>query len=285
MAPDDLERWREYVERRSGMAFDRRLRVLAAAVESTADIRGLSPAELFLAVDRDPAAWAALFEQLLNGETKFFRDGPGLAAFTTVALPDLRTRRADTRSLAIWSAGCSTGQEPYTLAMLCLADDGLRGWNVRVLGTDVCQSHLDRAAAGVYRGFETRTVPPAFRERFFAPRPPGDESDTDTVAAAVREIVKFERLDLTAAPARTSRPAGSSGEWTGYGLPPQDAIFCENVLIYYGPDARRRILGKLAAALAPGGYLFLGAVERIGVAPPGLDPVRLADVEIYRRPD
>lgn len=270
MAPDDLERWRDYVERRSGMAFDRRLRVLAAAVESTADIRGLSPAELFLAVDRDPAAWAALFEQLLNGETKFFRDGPGLAAFTTVALPDLRTRRADSRSLAIWSAGCSTGQEPYTLAMVCLADDALRGWNVRVLGTDVCQSHLDRAAAGVYRGFETRTVPPAFRARFFAPRPPGDESDTATVAAAVRDIVTFGRLDLTS---------------VGFGLPPQDAIFCENVLIYYGPDARRRILGKLAAALAPGGYLFLGAVERIGVAPPGLDPVRLADVEIYRRPD
>jgi chemotaxis protein methyltransferase CheR len=148
--------------------------------------------------------------------------------------------------------------------MVCLADGASAGWDVRVRATDVCQSSLDRATAGVYRDFETRTVPPAYRTRFFAP-----VGTAVRVTDDLRRVVSFARLDLTA------DDAGSAGH---------DAIFCENVLIYYGPDARAGILAKLAAALAPGGYLFLGAVERIGVSPPGLDPVRLDDLWMYRRP-
>lgn len=266
MTPADLDRWREYVERRCGLSFGSRLRVLAAAVDSTAEIARTTPDALFPAVDRRPALWSALFEQLLNGETKFFRDGPGLAALTGFVLPDLRGRRGTSNTrLSLWSAGCSTGQEPYTLAMVCLADEATRGWDVRVRATDVCQSSLERAAAGVYRDFETRSVPPAYRDRFFEP-----VSDTAfRVTDEVRSVVSFARLDLTA---------------DAVGDADQDVIVCENVLIYYGPEAKAAILAKLAAALAPGGYLFLGAVERIGVAPPGLDPVRLDDVWMYRRP-
>ncbi len=269
MSPAELERWREYVEQRTGMAFPAsRVRVLEAAVHGAADIARVTTGELFRDVARPggDSSWGTLFEHLLNNETKFFRDAPGIDALTQHALPELRSRRppGDTR-LAVWSAGCSTGQEAYTLAMLCLADDAIRGWKVQVLGTDVCQSNLDRAVAGVYREFETRTVPRGFRTRFFTEF----RGDSVQISREVRDLVAFSVLDLTA---------------EVYPIPPQDVIFCENVLIYYGIAARNQILGKLASSLAPGGYLFLGAVERIGVAPPGLEPVRLDDVWIYRRP-
>lgn len=256
----EIDLWQAYAEARSGMAFDGpRARVLAAAVAHRAEA-GRHPTTLayyhHLLHSSDPRGeWEALFGRLLNGETSFFRDGPAFALLADRLLPELRQRQPD-RPLALWSAGCSTGQEAYSLA-LC----GLAGGPVRVTGTDAGRAALARARAGVYRAHELRALPEWMVGRYFVPAEGGWR-----VAPAVRAVVEFHQLDLLA-------PAG----------PPQDVIFCQNVLIYYRPATRAAIVGRLTETLAPGGYLVLGAADGLGLPTPGLVPVGPGDVCIYGR--
>jgi chemotaxis methyl-accepting protein methylase len=184
-----------------------------------------------------------------------------------VVLPAVRSRKGidPPRELVLWSAGCSTGQEAYSLAAACLDADGTRGWDVRVLGTDACRANLDRAERGVYRGYEAASLPAEVRDRYFRPLPRGDWQVGPELAAAVR----FAELDLTA-PGR-------------YPVPAADAAVCQNVLIYYAAAAKTGIIARLAAAVAPGGYLFLGPADAVGLPTPGLTAVRLGDTWAYHR--
>ena len=267
----ELVLWREYAERRSGMAFDGpRARVLAGAVADRARAGGHATATAYyhhLAARPDAGEWDALFDRLLNGDSTFFRDGPAFAALRRRVLPELRERRRAEGAdrLALWSAGCSRGQEAYSLAVACLLDDPHRAWRVRVTGTDVSRACLARAAAGAYRAFEVRSVPAPVLCRYFAP------AGADyRVAPAVRAAVEFVEFDLLGPRVGPCR---------------QDVVFCQNVLIYYRADRRAEIVRRLTEALAPGGYLFLGAGEALGVATAGQEPVRLDDACLFRRTD
>ncbi|WP_439630306.1 CheR family methyltransferase [Gemmata sp.] len=266
-APDG---WRAYVEERSGMAFAGvRARVLGAAVAARAAAAGCGTADAYvrhLAGAAGDAEWHRLLALLLNRDTRFFRDPPALAALTGMALPELRRRPGGRDRVAVWSAGCSTGQEAYSVAIACLADPGHAGQGVEVLGTDVCRSALARAAVGAYRAHELVGVPPDLKGRFFEPQG-GRPGAGFRVAPGVRAAVRFERGDLLGGDVPAAR----------------DVVFCQNVLIYYRPDRRAEILGRLTRALAPGGYLFLGAAEAVGVPTPGLDLIRLDDAWVYRR--
>lgn len=243
-----------------------RERVLADAIAARTAAGGHPTAGAYLRHVSGPtgaAEWDRLRGLLLNRDTRFFRDPPALAALTGVALPALRGR-AGTNRLALWSAGCSTGQEAYSLAVTCLADPALAGWRVEVLGTDVCRAALARAADGTYRPHEMTDVTDAVKRRFFEPLPGGGFRPV----AAVRAAVRFGEHDLFAGPP----------------VPPHDVIFCQNVLIYYRAECRAAILARLTDALAPGGYLFLGAAEAVGLPTPGLELVRLEDTWVYHRP-
>jgi chemotaxis protein methyltransferase CheR len=240
------------------MTFAARMRVLARCVtERMRAGRFRTAREYHRYMEADPAGgreWDRLFALLLNGETRFFRDGPGFAALAGHILP-----RQAGRPVRAWSAGCSTGQEAYSLAMAGL-DAGV---DVRVIGTDVSEPALARAATGRYRRFETRGLP-AEHERAYFERV-GEEVQA---GSRLRERVTFRRLDLTA---------------TAYDLPPQDVVFCQNVLIYYSPAVRDGVVRKLADAITPGGHLFLGATEAVGVDAPGLRPIRLGEAWVYLR--
>ena len=258
----ELDLWREYVERRCGMNFAPRMRTLARCLgERMARGRFRTPEEYYHHVTCHPGGadeWRHLFALFLNGETRFFRDPSSFAALTRHVLPDLRGRDP-ARTLAAWSAGCSTGQEAYSLAMAGLD----AGCEVGVTGTDVSPANLARSAEGRYRPFEAQGLSDDQRRDHF-------HQDGEDLRAndRLKGRVTFRPLDLTAGV---------------FPLPPQDVIFCQNVLIYYSAAARAEMFLKLGRALAPGGYLFLGPAEGVGLTSPDLHPVRLDDAWIYQR--
>jgi chemotaxis methyl-accepting protein methylase len=266
----EFDHLREYVETRSGMEFAGvRERVLVDAVARRVSATRQPTVAAYvrsLGTPTGEAEWGRLLDQLLNGDTRFFRDPPALATLTGLALPRLRERRREegTDRLALWSAGCSTGQEAYSLAMTGLAEPEMVGWRLAVLGTDVSGPALAAAEAGVYRAHAIADVPESFRRRFLVPHDAGYQ-----IGPGVREVVRFQPHDLL----------------TGSTPPPQDVIFCQNVLIYYRPDHRTEIVRRLTATLAPGGFLFLGAAEAVGLPTPGLELFRLEDGWVYQKTD
>lgn len=205
---------------------------------------------------RDPAAGelAEMIDALTTNKTDFFREP---AHFELLA----RVAPATRGPLRIWSAGCSTGEEPYTLAMVlhdALPDLALR--DVRVLATDVSARALAHARAGVYSAAAMRPVPAAQRRRHFARAADGWE-----VGATLRSPVTFARLNLMA-------------PWPMRG--PFQAILCRNVMIYFDRATQQRLVQRFQELLAPGGHLFVGHSESLT----GLDH-RLTYVQpaVYRR--
>lgn len=188
----------------------------------------------------------ALAELLLNHETVFFRHRPHMAALQRPILPDLHRRLPPGAPLRIWSAGCATGEEAYSLAIAtieALGDPLPRP--VEVIGSDLSEAALARARAGVYRGRTLGNLSPAQRGRFFSQR----GADTLVVGEQLRRIVRFERRNLLDP------------------LPPElygvQMIFCQNVTIYFQLETCRSLMGRFYEALAEGGALFLGFSETL----------------------
>ena len=182
-------------------------------------------------------------EALLNNETYFFRDRAMFDQLSVTVLPELARKRERTRRLSIWSVGCSTGQETYSIAML-FADQAARwrDWTIDILGTDVARSVIGGAREGNYSQFQIqRGLGVAQMVRFF------DETRTGWRASeALRQMVRFEAHNLLDASPEPGR---------------FDLILCRNVLLYFDRATRERAFARLAAALAPDGLVMLGAGE------------------------
>ena len=200
------------------------------------------------AIARDPRSdlARAAAEALTINETSFFRDKAVFESFAQTLLPALLAARAERRKLRIWCAGCSSGQEPYSLAML-LDEQARRlsGWQVEILATDLSHKMIDTARRGFYSQFEVqRGVPIAMLLRYFR-----REGDVWQIADHLRAKVTFRPQNLVA----------------GFrDLGPFDVIFCRNVLIYFDVATKKRVLANLAGALAEDGCLALGAAEGVG---------------------
>lgn len=199
-------------------------------------------------------------------ETYFFREERALRAFREEILPEIAERRRDERLLRVWSAGCSTGEEPYTLAMLMLESGLFEGWRVELSASDLLQRVIAEARRGVYAEKSFRTTAPERREKYFTPRGDG----TFSVAERLRAMVDFGCFNLV-----DSRRCDAH--------PDLDIIFCRNVMLYFGADARRRTVAAFHHQLREGGYLVLGASESLFT----LDtPFRLAHLRndlVYRK--
>ncbi len=202
---------------------------------------------------------ALLVEHAVVGETYFYRHPEQLAALTRQLL---RCQPLD-RPLSIWSAGCATGEEPYTLAMLLL-EAGRSGVRDRVLATDVSARALEAGRAGHYGEWSLRRLEPALRARFF--RPAGRRL---AVLAEVRAPVEFRRHNLVADP-----PPGQ-----GF-----DLVVCRNVLIYFSAATAAAVLARLVAALRPGGWLVVGPVETPLLAGLRVERIEEAGATLLRRP-
>jgi chemotaxis protein methyltransferase CheR len=189
----------------------------------------------------DPAVTKQVVEALTTNETSWFRDGDPFTALRTTVLPDLVQRRAG-RHLRIWSAACSSGQEPYSIAMTALDTPAVAGWNVEVLGTDLSEEMVARACAGTYSQLEVnRGLPSAMLVEHFV-----RDGGSWRIAPAVAAMVSFRPLNLV-------RPFPALGRF--------DVVFLRNVLIYFDLATRSDILRRVRQVLAPDGYLFLGVAE------------------------
>jgi chemotaxis protein methyltransferase CheR len=191
----------------------------------------------------------ALLNEITIGETCFFRNQPQLDALCRVVIPAVLAAKAKApqRRLRIWSAGCSTGEEPYTLRMSLLdqADSQLKTWVVEILATDLNQRSLTHATAALYGAHSTRRVTPACRQKYFLPF--GDQL---RVHPTVHGSVAFSRLNLSDNPRMKL-------------VKDIDIIFCCNVLIYFDLDSKRRVIKQFFDTLPPHGYLFLGPSESL----------------------
>ncbi len=193
---------------------------------------------------------AELVNAITTNLTAFFRENHHFDHLASSALPDIMSRNAATRRLRIWSAGCSTGEEPYSLAMTvaetCAAQ--LAVWDMRILATDIDTQVLARAAAGVYPEERIEGIPAARARRWFQ-RGNGPNAGKVKVKDALRSLVVFKRLNLM------------DESWPMRG--PFDAIFCRNVVIYFDKDTQRRLFDRYANLLAPCGYLYIGHSESL----------------------
>lgn len=190
-----------------------------------------------------------LLNEVTIGETCFFRNQPQLDALKTIVWPHIINACAKTpfKKLRIWSAGCSTGEEPYTLAMMLLGEkEGqFKGWAFDIQATDLNERSVEHAKAGVYGDYSVRNVNSDFREKYFTP-----EGDKLKVNAAVRSMVTFSRLNLL----DDTRMLFMKG---------MDLIFCANVLIYFDLNSKRRVIQHFYSNLQPHGYFFLGHSESL----------------------
>jgi chemotaxis protein methyltransferase CheR len=190
-------------------------------------------------LESDGRELETLCEALRVGETRFFRHRAHVAALRERIIPALAGRRAGARAISAWSAGCATGEEAFTLAML-LCEGLPAGFAVRVLASDLSATALERARTGRYPAAALAEVPPALAERWLVA-----EGSAFQVRDELRELVEFEQRSLTA-------PAFPRDV---------DLILCRNVLIYFERGERERALDRLCQSLAPGGYLLLGYAE------------------------
>ena len=191
----------------------------------------------------------SLLNEITIGETCFFRSQPQLDALQQIILPKIIEAKAKLpiRRLRIWSAGCSTGEEPYTLSMVLQEESQsrLKDWGIEILATDLNERSLAHAKNAIYGAYSTRHLTPYYRQKYFMPA--GDQLQ---VQPQVRNSVTFSRLNLSDDARMTFMKS-------------LDVIFCCNVLIYFDLASKRRVIQHFFNNLLPHGYLFLGHSESL----------------------
>ena len=198
-----------------------------------------------LVMGSEPSLSQMVVEALLNNETYFFRDRAPFDLLERHALPELAKRRAKSRRLSIWSAGCSTGQEVYSLAMLfAQSPEQWRGWTIDILGTDVSTACIDRARAGSYSQFEVqRGLGINQMIKWFE-----ESSDGWRAVQGLRAPVRFQVHNLL-------EPPPHPREF--------DIVLCRNVLLYLNADKKTLAFERLVTGMAEDGWLMLGAGETV----------------------
>lgn len=209
-----------------------------------------------------------LIDVVTTNKTDFFREPKHFDFLTGTAVPALTSSTANQRPFLVWSAGCSTGEEPYTLAII-LSEYALAhpGFSFRILATDVSTTVLKKAELGIYSNEVVRPVPAALKVKYFM-RGSKPGSERVRVVPELRRMVEFRWLNFMDSDYGVSRKV--------------DAIFCRNVIIYFDGPTQQRILGNLTHYLVPGGYLFVGHAETLH----DLDlPLAQVAPALYRRAD
>jgi chemotaxis protein methyltransferase CheR len=193
----------------------------------------------------DAPITADVVEAMTTNETFFFRDKIPFDHLRDTILPALTQARANRRTLRIWSAACSTGQEPYSIAM-CLREQAamLAGWRVEIVGTDLSQEVLEKSKAGIYSQFEVqRGLPIQLLVKYFA-----QIGEMWQLNGDVRSMVQYRQLNLL-------HDFSSLGKF--------DVVFCRNVLIYFDQETKAAIFERIARVVEPDGMLMLGAAESV----------------------
>ncbi len=252
MSPAQFQKLRQIVYERSGIHFaDAKQYVLESRLKRRLvelELESFDQYAMLLTIGpyRDDE-FQEMFNRITINETSFFRNPPQLDVFEKVVLPKLLQARNDQRRLRIWSAACSTGEEPYTIAIQLYRTLGIRlaDWSVEILGTDISGKALGSAQQGFFTKYAMRSIDPLVLKRYFTEVTGGYRIDPN-----IAKMVAFEQLNL-----KDRLAARRHGLW--------DVIFCRNVMIYFDQQMRADCLQMFNSALADDGTLFVGHSESI----------------------
>ena len=268
---DEFRRLCEFLYRRTGMVFTEAKRYFVQRrIIDRMDATGAATFASYFARLRTDLDGEV--EQFINAftvnETYFYREEHQLRCLTRDLLPERTRRRSPAQPIRIWSVPCSTGEEPFSIALWLLENwPQVDAWDIEILGSDIDTSALSAAREGVYGKRALMRLPPAVVSRYFEPL----EDEQWRLGEDIRGSVGFSPVNLVEA--GQTRPHGQF-----------DVIFCRNVLIYFDDASRRTAAENLYENLLPGGYICLGHTESMSRISPLFEVCRYADAIVYRRP-
>ncbi len=250
LGDSEFEQLRELVHRHTGIALsDSKRELVYGRLAKRLRALGLGTFADYcrLVESETPEELQELTNAITTNLTSFFRENHHFRQLADAVLPEAVQRRTATRRLRLWSAGCSTGEEPYSIAMVMREALGhLRNWDARLLATDIDSNVVARASQGMYPGDRLAGMSAARRERWF--RPAGSGADQHAISPDLKRLVTFRQLNLL-------RPWPMKG--------PFDAIFCRNVVIYFDKPTQRALFDRMADLQEPGAWLFVGHSENL----------------------
>ena len=274
MNNDQFERVRDLVAAESGLFYDPDLKYLVERrVQRRMEAVGVRSYEAYFALvggdsENSRAEQHKLINVLSTNETYFFREDFQLKAFQEEILPALDQEKTPqgARRLRVWSAGCSSGEEPATIAMLVKEPPALDGWMVEIYGSDINEDTIATAKLGLYSPSSFRVAPEVFVKKYF--RPEGSRLRLDE---QIRKMIAFDTTNILECD-------------TAKHLQNLDVIFCRNVIIYFSLEAKKRAMANFFKLLRPGGYLLLGHSESLMNISTQFELVHLKHDLVYRKP-
>jgi chemotaxis protein methyltransferase CheR len=259
MRPEDFDLFAQVVKQRSGLVLSRdkayfvESRLLAVARKY--NLKSLEDVAQAVRSSRDEKLMSAIAEAMTTNETYFFRDHRLFKEFRETILPQLIANRMTKQQLRIWSAAGSSGQEAYSLAMMCAEDERLAGWKIEILCTDISREMIERAKLGIYSQFEVqRGLPIRMLVKHFQQIAP----DKWQIKENMRHMVQCREANLLA-------DFGPVGIF--------DIVFCRNIVMYLDQPAKIKVLHSLSHIMAPDGVLLLGGPETVHGAGDKLKPI------------
>jgi len=272
---EDFIRLRNYIHERAGIFLEtKKIYFLKKRLEKRMAILGLDSPQKYLRYlkfkDLDGKEFQALIELITVNETYFFRGFDQLVAFAEHCLPEvceIKRENGDNK-LKIWSAGCSTGEEAYTLAIILMEMlEDFYSWDIEILASDIDTKALERAKLGIYPKRSVKNVPLEYLQKYFS-----EIDGTFKINPMLKRIVKFKHINLV-------------DEKTMRRIQNMDFIFCRNVLIYFDDKARREVVSYFYDSLNPSGFIFLGHSESLQNISTAFDLKRKGNHIVYQKPE
>ena len=209
-----------------------------------------------------------LFEVITTNETSFYRNPPQLSVFQNEVLTEVFALcRKQGRKLRIWSAGCSTGEEPYTISMIIheMLKAEVASWDIRITANDLSDRVLESARKGIYNDYTLRTTPPDIAARYFVM-----DNGQNKIKQEVKKLVSFGQINLRDR-VQVKRVERSQ------------VIFCRNVIIYFDDEMKKRVINAFYDNLLPGGYLIIGHSESLHNITRAFKPIHYPGAIIYKK--
>ena len=270
ISDSEFRRFRDFFYRRTGIAFDESRRTYVdrrlADCIAVAGSRGFS--EHFARLMVEPAEMERLISSFTVNETYFYREDYQLRCLTSSLLDRITSRKRPGQSIRLWSIPCSTGEEPYSIAIWLLENwPQVDAWEIEIIGSDIDARVLEAAEAGLYSERSLMRLPRPLVERYFTPIGNGRYR----IDAELRGSVRFSRVNLI--------DQDDTAKWRNI-----DVVFCRNVLIYFDEVSRRTAANNLYDSMAPGGFICLGHTESMSRISPLFQVCRFDDAIVYQKP-
>lgn len=266
LTDNDFHRLYNYIKQNYGIDLSKKKQLIVSRLSNTLSAQGYKDFSDYVDVilsGRDPEMVTTMLNKLTTNYTYFLREEDHFKYLWDVVLPDLEKKHARDKVLCIWSAGCSSGEEPYTISMYLKEYFGAKAslWDTRVLATDISQKILNTAMTASYEEEGLASLPASWKQKYFVKQ----DKNKFTVAPAIKQNVIFRTFNLM-------QPIQFKRKF--------DLIFCRNVMIYFDQDTKDALVRRFYNATVPGGHLFIGHSEGVTKSTCPYDYVQPA---IYRK--